>query len=103
MNQILVLAVHDKMILGLSEAIQKLWQIVDESSSTAREKTQAIALIMQFYEKRTKLYEVQGLFDELVRYKIELGETQQALTERQERFQKAMAESKLSEDEIESH
>jgi predicted transcriptional regulator len=42
-------------LLGLDEAIKKLWTIVDSSKTDAKEKIKAITLIREYYRERLDL------------------------------------------------
>jgi hypothetical protein len=43
-----------KNVSGTDAAVKKLWEIADDKSISARSRIQALALIMEFYDARSK-------------------------------------------------
>jgi predicted transcriptional regulator len=63
----LVLDVQNTMA-GLGELIKKSWTIVDDSKTEHRERMKAISLIMQCYDKRLELLNLEPQVNNLKEY-----------------------------------
>ena len=46
---------HWTMLMGLEEAIKKLWTIIDSSKTDDRERIKAIILVMQYYKDKLEM------------------------------------------------
>jgi hypothetical protein len=60
--------VHQKMIAWFTELMKKLWAIVDEPKTHSKEKIKAISLIMQCYNNKFVLINLEPIVKEMKRY-----------------------------------
>jgi hypothetical protein len=53
--EIIIIITYRNTLLGVDEAIKKLWTIVDSPNTEAKEKVKAITLIKEYYRERLDL------------------------------------------------
>jgi predicted transcriptional regulator len=87
-------------LAGLTELVKKSWTIVDDSKAGKKERIKAMSLILQCYNKRLELLNLENEFDKYKEYFDSVKKAEKDIHRREKALQAYLEGTKLTQREI---